>query len=310
MANEIQPLTSGHTSDVIASDIGQKIEVAKQFLEKDQLIGLVNAAIPYITNFIIALIIFYIGKKIAKWLSKFTARMVSNSLKDDMLSSFFGSLAQFAFLLFTAIAALSQLGVNTSSLVALIGAAGLAIGLSLQNSLQNFAAGVMILIFKPFKKDQTILIGSNEGVVTRIGILMLELRTNDNRVILIPNNKVMSDSITNFHQNPTRRIDLVLDIAYSADIKKAKEVIKDVFSADERILTDPEPSIMVGAWCASSIQIWARPWVKVADAAAVRGDLLERLKYAFDENGIEIPFNQIDVRIKEQVAPKSSTYQS
>lgn len=278
-------------------DIKQQFDAAKHFFEKDNLIDLVNAAIPYVTNFILALVIFFIGKYIANIIENLVTRIVGKSSKDDILSSFVGSIVKFGVLLFVAIAALSQLGINTSSLVALVGAAGLAIGLSLQNSLQNFAAGVMILIFKPFKKDQTIEAAGVTGIVQRMGILMLEMRTPDNRQILIPNGKVMSDNIVNYDNNHTRRVDLVLDISYNADIRTAKRIIKECFDADSRILKTPEPTIVVGNWAASSIQIWARPWTRTADAWPVRWDLLEKIKYAFDENGIEIPFNQMDIRI-------------
>lgn len=278
-------------------DINQQLDAANKFLDKDNLIGLINAAIPYATNLILALIIFFIGKYIANVIENLVTRLVGRSFKDDILSSFVGSIVKFAVLLFVVIAALSQLGINTSSLVALIGAAGLAIGLSLQNSLQNFAAGVMILIFKPFKKDQTIEVAGVLGVVQRMGILMLEMCTPDNRQILIPNSKVMSDNIINYDNNPTRRVDLVLDISYNADIKTAKRIIQECFDKDSRVLKTPAPTIVVGNWATSSIQIWARPWTKTADVWSVRWDLLEKIKYAFDENGIEIPFNQMDIHI-------------
>lgn len=289
--------TAEKVTQLTPPDITQQLDAAKQFLDKDNLIDLLNAAIPYVTNFILALIIFFVGKYIANVIENLVTRLVGRSSKDDILSSFVGSIVKFAVLLFVAIAALSQLGINTSSLVALVGAAGLAVGLSLQNSLQNFAAGVMILIFKPFKKDQTIEAAGVSGVVQRMGILMLEMRTPDNRQILIPNGKVMSDNIINYDNNPTRRVDLVLDISYNADIKTAKRIIQECFDEDPRILKTPAPTIVVGNWAASSIQIWARPWTKTADAWPVRWDLLEKIKYAFDENGIEIPFNQMDIRI-------------
>lgn len=296
--------TTTTTTDIVIPDITQQFEVAKTFFNKNQFIDLVNLAIPYIVHFLVALIIFLIGKRIAKWVGNFVARIISGSAKDDILGSFVGSIVQFGILLFVTIAALSQLGINTTSLVALVGAAGLAIGLSLQNSLQNFAAGVMILIFKPFKKDQSIEVDGVSGVVLRMGILMLEMRTFDNRQILIPNSRVMGNQIINNHYNPTRRVDLVLDIAYSADIRTAKQIIKDCFDNDPRVLKDPAPTIVVGAWASSSIQIWARPWCKTEHLWELRWDLLERIKYAFDENGIEIPFNQIDVHIRDQVAAR------
>lgn len=296
-ATEAVEKTADAITKITPPSITDQVDAVKHFLEKDYLINWLNAAIPYVTNFILALIIFFIGKYIAGVIERVIARLVRKSSKDDILSSFVGSIVKFGILLFVAIAALSQLGINTSSLVALVGAAGLAIGLSLQNSLQNFAAGVMILIFKPFRKDQTIEAAGVTGIVQRMGILMLEMRTADNRQILIPNGKVMGDNIINYDNNPTRRIDLILDISYNADIKTAKRIIQECFDADDRILKDPAPVIVVGGWAASSIQIWARPWTKTSDVWAVRWDLLEKIKYAFDENGIEIPFNQMDIHI-------------
>ena len=163
-----------------------------------------------------------------------------------MLQSFVKSISYFFFLLVVIIAALSQLGINTSSLVALIGAAGLAIGLALQNSLQNFAAGVMILIFQPFRKGHYIEAGGVSGTVEQIGILILELRSPDNKTVLVPNSKVFSDSITNYSVNKERRVDFIFDIAYDADISKAKEIIEKCLADDPRVLKSPAPTVAVG----------------------------------------------------------------
>lgn len=202
------------------------------------------------------------------------------------------------------IAALSQLGINTSSLVALIGAAGLAIGLALQNSLQNFAAGVMILIFKPFRKDDVVESGGIVGKVEQIGLLFLELRTGDNKTILIPNGKVFGDSITNYSSNATRRIDFIFDIAYKSNIEQAKAIVADILAQDPRVLKDPEPTIAVGALAANSVQLVVRPWVNTADYWAVHFDVTEKVKLAFDQAGIEIPFPQMDIHLPENAELK------
>lgn len=253
--------------------------------------------IPYGTKILLAIAIFIIGRFLARVLSNIISKAVLASSKDEMLQSFVKSISYFLFLLITVIAALSQLGINTSSLVALIGAAGLAIGLALQNSLQNFAAGVMILLFKPFKKGDFIEGGGKSGKVEQMGLLMLELRTGDNKTVLIPNGKVFSDSITNYSRNETRRIDFIFDISYDADIEKAKNIIQQILFDDEDVLNYPEPSIGVASLAANSVQIFARPWVQTANYGGTQAAILEKVKIEFDKAGITIPYNQLDLHI-------------
>lgn len=257
--------------------------------------------IPYGTKILLAIAIFVIGKYIARVVSRLVGRAVLASSKDEMLQSFVTSIAYFLFLLIVVIAALSQLGINTSSLVALIGAAGLAVGLALQNSLQNFAAGVMILIFKPFKRGDFIEAGGVSGKVEQMGLLMLELRTGDNKTVLVPNGKAFSDSITNYSSNSTRRVDFIFDIGYDADIALAKEIVARVLSDDDRILKTPAPTIAVGALAASSVQLFVRPWVQTSDYWDVHFDVTERIKIEFDKANISIPFNQLDLHLPENV---------
>ncbi|MFZ7142026.1 mechanosensitive ion channel family protein [Avibacterium avium] len=260
--------------------------------------------ISYGTKILLALAIYLIGKRIARLFSRLLSKGVYHSTKDEMLQSFVKSISYFLFLLMVIIAALSQLGINTSSLVALIGAAGLAIGLALQNSLQNFAAGVMILIFKPFRKDDMVESGGIVGKVEQIGLLFLELRTGDNKTILIPNGKVFGDSITNYSSNATRRIDFIFDIAYKSNIEQAKAIVADILAQDPRVLKDPEPTIAVGALAANSVQLVVRPWVNTADYWAVHFDVTEKVKLAFDQAGIEIPFPQMNIHLPENAELK------
>lgn len=257
--------------------------------------------IPYGTKILLAIAIFFIGKYLARVLSRVVGKVVLASSKDEMLQSFVTSIAYFLFLLMVVIAALSQLGINTSSLVALIGAAGLAVGLALQNSLQNFAAGVMILIFKPFKRGDFIEAGGVSGKVEQMGLLMLELRTGDNKSVLVPNGKAFSDSIVNYSNNPMRRIDLIFDISYSADIATAKEIIAHILKEDKRILKHPEPLIAVGSLASSSVQLFVRPWVRTGDYWNVHFAITEQVKLEFDKAGIEIPFNQLDIRFPDNL---------
>lgn len=253
--------------------------------------------IPYGTKVLLAIVIFVIGKWLAKGLSKLLSKAVLASTKDEMLQSFVRSISYFLLLLIVVIASLSQLGINTSSLVALIGAAGLAIGLSLQNSLQNFAAGVMLIIFKPFNKGDQIDTGGTVGTVQQMGILVLELRTSDNKTVLIPNSTVFSGKIINYSVNETRRLNFVFDIAYDADLRKAKEIISQILANEEAILNTPAPSVSVSELAASSVKLAAQGWVKTANASLAYSNILEQVKLAFDEAGIEIPFNQLDVNL-------------
>lgn len=267
-------------------------------LNMDQIIN--DYLIPYGTKILLAIAIFVFGKWIARIISKLLGKAAFASTKDDMLQSFVKSISYFLLLLIVVIAALSQLGINTSSLVALIGAAGLAIGLSLQNSLQNFAAGVMLLVFKPFRKGDLIETGGMTGVVESMGLLVLELRTGDNKTVLIPNGKVFSDSIVNNSDNPTRRIDFTFDISYDSNLKDAKDIIARILAENNLVLKDPEPVIAVGALAANSVQLVVRPWVKTPDYWAAYWGITESVKLEFDKAGIEIPFNQMALHLPKK----------
>ena len=252
--------------------------------------------IPYGTKIILAIAIFVIGKWLAKAISKLLSKAVLASTKDEMLQSFIRSISYFLLLLIVVIASLSQLGINTSSLVALIGAAGLAIGLSLQNSLQNFAAGVMLLIFKPFQKGDQIETGGTVGTIQQMGILVLELRTSDNKTVL-PNSSVFSGKITNYSANDTRRLNFVFDIAYDTDLRKAKEIILQILTNEGKVLSTPAPDVSVSELAANSVKLGAQAWVNTSDASSAYSSVLEQVKLAFDEAGIVIPFNQLDVNL-------------
>ena len=281
----------------------QSVDWHSLFSQQQLLNFLHDWIIPYSLKFLLAIIIFVVGKRLAKFISKLLSAMINRTVKDEMLSEFVRSISYFALLLIVVIAALSQLGINTTSLVALIGAAGLAIGLSLQNSLQNFAAGVMILIFKPFHKGDFIEVANGSGTVTKIGLLMLELRTGDNKTVLVPNNQIFAQKITNYSINQTRRIDFIFDISYESDIIKAKEIIARCLAADDRILKEPEPLIVVGALSASSVQLFVRPWVNTGDYWSVHFAIMEKIKLEFDKAGIDIPFNQLDVNLNNPMLP-------
>ncbi|STO54957.1 small-conductance mechanosensitive channel [Canicola haemoglobinophilus] len=293
-------MTTENTTIVPSLDIKEATQVIKEVGSMNFQDILEQWIIPYGTKILLAVAIYIFGKLLARILSNLLGKIVLTSSKDEMLQSFVSSISYFLFLLIVVIASLSQLGINTSSLVALIGAAGLAVGLALQNSLQNFAAGVMILIFKPFKKGDFIEAGGTSGKVEQMGLLMLELRTGDNKTILVPNGKVFADSITNYSRNETRRIDLILDISYESDIEKAKAVVAQVLANEANVLKNPEPVIGVGNLAASSVQLFVRPWVQTSNYFSTQIALLEKIKIEFDNAEISIPYNQLDIHLPEQ----------
>ncbi|MES9901572.1 MAG: mechanosensitive ion channel domain-containing protein [Sedimenticola sp.] len=253
--------------------------------------------LPWSINIVLALAIFIVGRLVVKGLLKLVRKLLTRSSMDEMLINFILAIGNAVLLLFVVIAALDQLGVDTTSLIALLGAAGLAIGLALQNSLQNFAAGVMLIVFRPFKNGDFVEAGGASGVVETISIFSTIMRTGDNREVIIPNGAIYSDTITNYSARATRRVDMVFGIGYDDDIKKAKEIMEGILSADERILKDPAPLVAVGELADSSVNFNVRPWVKSGDYWAVTFDLNEKIKIAFDENGISIPYPQMDLHL-------------
>lgn len=218
---------------------------------------------------------------------------------DEVLSAFISAVLHKVLIAVVVIAALDQLGVNTTSLVAIVGAAGLAVGLALKDSLQNFASGVMLVLFRPFNTGDYVEAGGSAGVVEEIGIFNTTLHTGDNRVIIIPNGGIFSGNIINYSQRPTRRVDMVFGIGYESDLKKAKTIISEIVAADERILAEPAPLIAVAELADSSVNFNVRPWVNSSDYWPVLFDLNEKIKLAFDEQGIVIPYPQMDVHLSQ-----------
>jgi len=260
-------------------------------------------AIPWGIKIALAIAIFVVGKWVVKIIVNLVKKLLSRSASvDDMLVSFIGSIVNAVLLLFVIIASLDQLGVDTSSLVALIAAAGLAIGLALQGSLQNFAAGVMILVFKPFKTGNFIEAGGVTGIVEKVQIFSTTMRTGDNKEVIVPNGKIYGDAITNYSARETRRVDMVFGIGYDDDIRKAKEILAGLVAADERILKDPAPVIALSELGDSSVNFVVRPWVKSGDYWAVLWEMNEKVKMSFDEAGISIPYPQMDVHLHKTEA--------
>jgi len=257
----------------------------------------VDYLMPWAINIGLALLIFIVGRIVSGIIVGGIKKLLERSKVDAMLSSFISSLLKATLLLFVLIAALEQLGVDTTSLIALLGAAGLAVGLALQGSLQNFASGVMLLIFRPFKIGDFVEAGGTMGSVQKINIFSSVLLTPDNREIIVPNSSIFNGNITNYSSQPNRRIDMVFGIGYGDDMKKAKQVIQGIMEADSRILKDPAPTIVVGELGDSCVNIYVRPWVVGADYWDVKFEVTEKVKSAFDENGISIPFPQMDLHL-------------
>lgn len=249
-----------------------------------------------------AIVVIIIGRWLAIKLSKVIAGLMKKSKADDSIVGFMESIAYYSLLIIVLIAAAGQLGIKTTSFLAILGAAGLAIGLALKDSLSNFSAGVMIVIFKPFKVGDVVDIGGTVGKVTEITIFSTILTSGDNQKFIVPNSSVMSTTITNITANPTRRIDMIVGIGYDDDIKKAKDILLRLTQEDDRILKDPEPTIAVGELADSSINFVFRPWVKTEDYWVVKFDLTEKIKLTFDQEGISIPYPQRDIHLFENKA--------
>ena len=255
--------------------------------------------VPWGTNIGFALLILISGIILSKWFVKLVCRGMRRAKIDDMLVDFVTSLLKWALYFVFIIAALNRLGVPTTSFIAVLGAAGLAIGLALKDSLQNFAAGVMLIIFRPFKTGDSIQAGGAEGVVENVHIFSTTMRTPDNREIILPNGDIFGGKIVNNNARATRRIDLVIGVGYDDDLRKAKQVLEGVLALEERLLKDPEPLIAVGELGASSVDILVRPWVKTTDYFATKCALTENIKLALDDAGISIPFPQMDLHLNQ-----------
>lgn len=256
----------------------------------------------YGVRFVIAIVILLVGR----WVASAVSRLINKTLQarglDLAVSQFAGSLSYAIIFAFTIVAALSHIGVQTASMIAALGAAGLAIGLALQGSLSNFAAGILLIIFKPCRVGDYIDAGGASGTVQDISLLATCLLTPDNKRIMIPNAGIMSGAITNYSAMPTRRVDLVIGISYDSDIAKAKTAIEEVLNGDERILKDPAYTVAVVALADSSVNLVVRPWVDTSNYWPVYFALTEGIKNKLDSIGVGIPYPQMDVHFPQQEA--------
>jgi len=257
----------------------------------------------YGVNILWALAIFVIGKWVAKKIVHVCEKMMIKSKMDETLVKFADDVIYALLMIVIVIAALNKLGIDTTHLAAVLAAAGLAIGLALQGSLSNLAAGAMIILFRPFKVGDYVQAGGTEGKVEEISIFTTNFVTTDNKHVIVPNNEITAGIITNFTMKKKRRIDLVIGVGYDDDLQQARKVMAKVIAAEKRVLDKPEPQIAVSNLGDSSVDFVVRPWVKTNDYWDVRFQLIEDIKIALDKAGISIPYPQRDVHIIQGTAP-------
>ena len=248
---------------------------------------------PAIKAILIILVGFWIARRVARLIQ----RMLEKTHLDATYIPFAGNVTKMGLYFLVLLAALNNLGVQMTSVVALLGTAGLAVALALKDSLNNVAAGISLLVLRPFKVGDYVELGSTGGSVVEINFFHTFMNTPDNRRIAVPNAKVLGDTIVNYSHNTTRRVDLVFGISYDSDLKKAREIFTQLLAEDERILKDPEPVIAVGELADNSVNFFVRPWVATENVWPVKFDLIEKVKLAFDEAGILIPYPQRDVHL-------------
>ncbi len=260
--------------------------------EEFQMIG-----VSFGIKLIAAVAIFLIGRLVARVVTNGIRKLMSSQEVDRILETFVSNLVYWALMTFVIIAAINQIGVQTTSLIAIMGAAGLAVGLALQGSLANFAAGVLIIMFRPYKVGDYVEAAGIAGSVVQVQILTTILKTGDNKQIVVPNAQIMGSIITNYSANATRRVDMVIGIGYDDDIDKARDTIQELVDADDRILKDPACLIAVSELADSSVNLIVRPWVKNSDYSGVNFGLTETIKKRFDKEGISFPYPRQDVHL-------------
>jgi small conductance mechanosensitive channel len=281
-----------------AAEAAAVVAPAVDYTNPDQVISIIVDQGPTIGMQVVgAVLIFFIGRWVAKLATNMIRKALAKTDMEDTLERFLCNIIYTALMAVIVIAAIGQLGVETTSLLAIFGAAGLAIGLSLQGSLSNFAAGVLIVAFRPYKVGDFIEAGGEAGSVQEVQIFTTILTTPDNKKVIVPNAQVMSGTITNYSALGTRRVDMVFGIGYDDDIDNAYKVLKEIIEADDRILKDPAYSIALNELADSSVNFNVRPWVNASDYWGVYNDITEQVKRRFDAAGISIPYPQQDVHM-------------
>lgn len=256
--------------------------------------------IPWGINIAMAILVFVIGRFVVGLIVNAAEKIMTRAKIDESLTGFLGNIINAALMIIVIIAALEQLGVDTTSVMAVFAAAGLAVGLALKDSLANFSSGVMLILFKPFKVGDVVNTAGVTGTVEGIKIFNTIMRTGDNQEVIVPNGQIYGGTITNITARDTRRIDLVIGIGYDDNIAKAKELLEKIMADNAKILKDPAPAIMVLDLGESSIDLAVRPWVNTSDYWGVRSEMLQTIKEVFDDQGISIPYPQRDLHIVTQ----------
>ncbi|WP_444653490.1 small-conductance mechanosensitive channel MscS [Citrobacter portucalensis] len=261
--------------------------------------------LSYAVNIVAAIAIVIIGMIVARIVSNTVNRLMVARKIDATVADFLSALVRYGIIAFTLIAALGRVGVQTASVIAVLGAAGLAVGLALQGSLSNLAAGVLLVMFRPFRAGEYVDLGGVAGTVLNVQIFSTTMRTIDGKIVVIPNGKIIAGNIINFSREPVRRNEFIIGVAYDSDIDQVKKILTDIILSDERILKDREMTVRLNELGASSINFVVRVWSNSSDLQSVYWDVLERIKREFDANGISFPYPQMDVnfkRVKESAA--------
>ena len=271
----------------------------------DQFNSLQENVMPFLVRYGLELIgavaILIVGLIVAKWLGRRVERYMSKSARfDDTITPLFAKAVRIIVIVVTILAVLNKFGVETASLIAVLGTIGLAIGLALQGTLSNIASGIMLLVLRPFSVGDTVDIGSTSGVVDEIGLFVTEMHTFDNVAITMPNSRVWGNEIKNYSQNDTRRVDMEFGIAYDDDMDKAMQVVREVLDADDRVLDEPESLVAISSLGDSAVSIRVRPWTETANVWPLRYDITKRIKERFDEEGLSFPFPQHDVHLFQE----------
>lgn len=272
-----------------------------EYFNEEKIQSIIEMIIPYVVNLGIAIVVFIIGK----WLARKITNIVVSILKrikgiDVTLVKFIENIIYYILMMVVILTALSKLGIETTSFFAILGAAGLAIGLALKDSLGNFASGVMLILFKPFKVGDFVTVAGVSGTVNEISIFSSILTTGDNQRMIVPNGSIIAGTIVNVNANPTRRVDLVVGIGYDDDIKKAKDVLTNILESNDKILQEKGLTVAVSELADSSVNFVVRAWVNTPDFWAVKFALTEEVKLKFDQEGISIPYPQQDVHHHNQ----------
>ncbi|EEO26311.1 mechanosensitive ion channel family protein [Helicobacter winghamensis] len=251
----------------------------------------------FLPNIVSAFFILIIGYYVARVFSKYIAKLIAKATKDETLAGFLKNVAFVGIFVLAIITALTNLGVKTTSIIAVLGTAGLAIGLSLKDSLSNLASGILIVVLKQFRKGDVVTLNSITGRVQEVNLFQTKITTLDNQLVILPNSMIVSAPIINVNANPTRRLDLIFSVSYTSDLDKAKSILEEIFNAEEIVLKEPEPLIGVDVLNASSVDFMVRFWVNSSEVINAKLDLLQKVKMRFDAEGIEIPYNKLDINL-------------